>query len=159
MVYRDLLGTDDLRQFPLARRAFRVIGVRHYSDPIRLFAGCLRGLPGMPPKTVDQFWSNCPRLTHLDWTSTDPFGRMSPAIRTQCLLGGSVLANHKSAFKRIRNSERKRLRNRLIVSRSRTDLKTARVEIAVGDLEAARTATVEAIRTLDKAASKGIIHL
>ena len=69
------------------------------------------------------------------------------------------MANHKSAFKRIRNSERKRLRNRLIVSRSRTDLKTARVEIAGGDLEAARAATVEAIRTMDKAASKGIIHL
>ena len=69
------------------------------------------------------------------------------------------MANHKSALKRIRSSERKRIRNRFFVSRARTDIKAARTEIAGGDLEAARAATVEAIRTLDKAASKGILHL
>ncbi|SRR5258706_16456073 len=68
------------------------------------------------------------------------------------------LANHKSALKRIRSSERKRIRNRFFISRARTDIKTARTEIATGDVEAARQATVNAIRTLDKAASKGILH-
>ena len=68
------------------------------------------------------------------------------------------MANHKSALKRIRSSERKRVRNRFFVSRARTDIKTARTAITGGDLEEARKATVDAIRTLDKAASKGILH-
>ena len=68
------------------------------------------------------------------------------------------MANHKSALKRIRSSERKRVRNRFFVSRARTDIKSARIAITGGDLEEARTATVNAIRTLDKAASKGILH-
>ena len=68
------------------------------------------------------------------------------------------MANHKSALKRIRSSERKRIRNRFFISRARTDIKSARVEIEGGDVEEARKATVNAIRTLDKAASKGILH-
>jgi small subunit ribosomal protein S20 len=68
------------------------------------------------------------------------------------------LANHKSALKRIRSSERKRLRNRLVRSRARTDVKKAKTLIQQGNVEASREATLEAIRTLDKAASKGILH-
>lgn len=68
------------------------------------------------------------------------------------------MANHKSALKRIRSSERKRVRNRFFISGARTDIKTARTAINGGDLEEARKATVDAIRTLDKAASKGILH-
>ncbi len=68
------------------------------------------------------------------------------------------MANHKSALKRIRTSERKHARNRIFISRARTEIKTARIEIDGGDVEAARQATVAAIRTLDKAASKGILH-
>jgi small subunit ribosomal protein S20 len=68
------------------------------------------------------------------------------------------LANHKSALKRIRTSERKRQRNRVFISRARTEIKTALTEIGGGDVTAAREATVQAIRTLDRAASKGILH-
>ncbi len=68
------------------------------------------------------------------------------------------MANHKSAFKRIRSSERKRIRNRFFVGRARTDVKKARTEIAGKDVESARAATLQAIRTLDKAANKGILH-
>jgi small subunit ribosomal protein S20 len=68
------------------------------------------------------------------------------------------LANHKSALKRIRSSERKRVRNRVFISRARTEVKKARIEIGNGDVNAAREATIEAIRTLDKAANKGILH-
>ncbi|HVO42352.1 MAG TPA: 30S ribosomal protein S20 [Aggregatilineales bacterium] len=68
------------------------------------------------------------------------------------------MANHKSALKRIRTSERKHLRNRLVVSRARTEIKAARTEIKAGNLDEARQATVTAIRTLDKAVSKGILH-
>ncbi len=68
------------------------------------------------------------------------------------------MANHKSALKRIRSSERKRIRNRFFIGRARTDIKKARVQIAENNLEEARAATLQAIRTLDKAANKGILH-
>jgi small subunit ribosomal protein S20 len=68
------------------------------------------------------------------------------------------LANHKSAIKRIRTSERRRVRNRVFVSRARTEIKQARAEIASNDLPGAREAVLTAIRVLDKAANKGILH-
>ncbi len=68
------------------------------------------------------------------------------------------MANHKSAIKRIRVTERRRVRNRLVISRARTEIKSARADIGKGDLEAARQATQVAMRTLDKAVSKGILH-
>jgi small subunit ribosomal protein S20 len=72
--------------------------------------------------------------------------------------GDLLLANHKSALKRIRSSEKKRQRNRIFRSKARTEIKKARVTMEQGDLQAARAATLEAIRTLDKAAVKGILH-
>ena len=68
------------------------------------------------------------------------------------------MANHKSAIKRIRTSERRRVRNRVFISRARTEVKKARVEIENNDLPASREAVLTALRTLDKAATKGIIH-
>jgi len=68
------------------------------------------------------------------------------------------LANHKSAIKYNRVSERRRLRNRLVVTSTRTYIKTARTTIAKGVEDEARAAVVNAIRALDKAVSKGIIH-
>jgi small subunit ribosomal protein S20 len=72
--------------------------------------------------------------------------------------GDLLLANHKSALKRIRSSERKQQRNRIVRSKARTEIKKARVAMQTTDLETARQATLEAIRTLDVAASKGILH-
>ncbi len=68
------------------------------------------------------------------------------------------MANHKSALKRIRSSEKKRLRNRVVRSRTRTELKKARATIDGGDLNSAAQATREAIRQLDKAVTKGVLH-
>lgn len=68
------------------------------------------------------------------------------------------MANHKSAIKRIRINERRRVRNRIIVSNVRTELRSAREKLAGTEAEAARKATLSAIRTLDKAARKGIVH-
>lgn len=69
------------------------------------------------------------------------------------------MANHKSAIKRIRTSERRRIRNRLVVSSTRTAVKRARAATEVGsNSTAARETIVHAIRALDKAATKGIIH-
>lgn len=43
-------------------------------------------------------------------------------------------------------------------SRTRTEAKQAVAAIQAGDLEEARQATIEAIRVLDKAANKGVLH-
>lgn len=67
------------------------------------------------------------------------------------------MANTNSAIKRMRQSEGRRLRNRAIRSRVRTVLKAARA--AARDASAPAAAPVqEAIRLLDKAVSKGVIH-
>lgn len=77
----------------------------------------------------------------------------------ECVIPGDLLlANHKSAIKRIRSNERKRQNNRVWRSRTRTEIKKARKSMETGDVAEARTATLEAIRTLDKAANKGVLH-
>jgi small subunit ribosomal protein S20 len=68
------------------------------------------------------------------------------------------LANIKSAIKRNRQNEKRRLRNRVYVGRARTFVKKARAQIESGNLEEARKATITAISALDKAAEKGILH-
>lgn len=68
------------------------------------------------------------------------------------------MANHKSALKRIRQNEKRRLHNRTYRNRARTLVKKARAAIENGELDEAREATRIACRDLDMAASKGIIH-
>ncbi|WP_119072282.1 30S ribosomal protein S20 [Aggregatilinea lenta] len=68
------------------------------------------------------------------------------------------MANHKSALKRIRSNEKKRQRNRIFRSRTRTEMKKAHAAIAGGNVDQAREATLMAVRTLDKAAVKGVLH-
>jgi len=64
------------------------------------------------------------------------------------------VANTKSAIKRIRQNDRRRLRNRAVRSQLRTAVKVAR---ATEGAEL-RTTVEEAIRSLDKAVTKGVIH-
>lgn len=68
------------------------------------------------------------------------------------------MANKPSAIKRIRQNEKRRQHNRLFRGKARTEVKKARLAIESGSAEEARAATLEAIKALDKAASKGIIH-
>jgi small subunit ribosomal protein S20 len=68
------------------------------------------------------------------------------------------LANIKSAIKRNKQNEKRRLRNRIIRGRARTTLKKARTVLSGSDAEAARQASLEAISVLDKAAAKGVLH-
>jgi small subunit ribosomal protein S20 len=68
------------------------------------------------------------------------------------------LANTRSAIKRMRQNEKRRLRNRRFSSGARTYVRKARLAIDEGDAAAARQATLEAISALDKAAEKGILH-
>ncbi len=64
------------------------------------------------------------------------------------------MANTKSAVKRIRQNERRRVRNRAVRSQVRSALKEARA--AQGAEQ--RTSIADAIRALDKAVTKGVIH-
>ena len=69
------------------------------------------------------------------------------------------MANHKSALKRILQSEKRRIQNRSFRNRTRTLVKKARLLVTAGkDVSAAETATREALRDLDMLASKGTIH-
>ena len=68
------------------------------------------------------------------------------------------MANHKSAIKRIRQNQKRRLHNRTYRNRARTFIKKARETIQAGSVEEAVTATRAAIRDLDMAASRGVIH-
>ena len=68
------------------------------------------------------------------------------------------MANTRSAMKQIRNSARKRERNRVFRSRARTCINKTRRLIAEGKIEEAREEAQLAIVALDKAAEKGIIH-
>jgi small subunit ribosomal protein S20 len=68
------------------------------------------------------------------------------------------LANIKSAIKRNKQNEKRRIRNRIFRGRARTAIKKVRMEIADGDLESARQSAQLAISALDKAAEKGVLH-
>lgn len=68
------------------------------------------------------------------------------------------MPNTKSAMKAMRSSERKRLRNRVYRSHSRTYVKKARVLIEAGRLEEAQEAVRMAASALDRAVQKGVIH-
>jgi small subunit ribosomal protein S20 len=68
------------------------------------------------------------------------------------------LANIKSAIKRNKQNEKKRLRNRIYRGRARTYIQKARTQIDSGDPQAAKEVALLAISALDKAAQKGVIH-
>ena len=69
-----------------------------------------------------------------------------------------ILANIKSQIKRNKQNEKRRLRNRVYSGGARTYVKKARIAIGEGGAEEARTAVLQAVSALDKAAEKGIIH-
>jgi small subunit ribosomal protein S20 len=62
------------------------------------------------------------------------------------------------AEKATRRAEKRRQRNRAVKGATKTYLDRARQTIARGDLAAAETATLQAIRVLDRASQKGTVH-
>ena len=68
------------------------------------------------------------------------------------------MPNHKSAEKRVRQNAKRRLRNRHIVSTTRSYIKTLRNAIEKGDTEAAKTALPTAVNALNRAVTKGVMH-
>ena len=68
------------------------------------------------------------------------------------------MANSRSARKRIRSNERKRVRNRTVRSAVRTRITKARRALLGVEVETAPELVLAAVRELDRAAEKGILH-
>ncbi len=68
------------------------------------------------------------------------------------------MAHTKSALKRLRQNVKQRARNRYFKATARTELKKTNQLIEAGDIDAAREAIAQAVKALDKAAQKGVIH-
>jgi small subunit ribosomal protein S20 len=68
------------------------------------------------------------------------------------------MPNHKSAEKRIRQSEKRRINNRNSRGRLRTGIKKLRATLADGDGEQLQTLLPQTISLIDKAVQKGVLH-
>ena len=68
------------------------------------------------------------------------------------------MANIKSQIKRNKQNEKARQRNQAVKSRLKTAVRRFRELSEAGDKDAAVTASRDAMKALDKAASKGVIH-
>lgn len=68
------------------------------------------------------------------------------------------MANIESAKKRIRQTEKRTVRNRLYRASARTHIRQVRQHIEEGNLEEAEAAARRAYSKLDKAARKKIVH-
>ncbi|MCC9600861.1 30S ribosomal protein S20 [Stieleria sp. JC731] len=68
------------------------------------------------------------------------------------------MPNTASAKKRLRQNEKRRLHNRGLRSRMRTQLRKVREAVASGDSEKAQTEFRIAAKRLDQAAAKNLIH-
>jgi small subunit ribosomal protein S20 len=68
------------------------------------------------------------------------------------------MANHLSALKRARQTERRTTRNRANTSALRTQLRDLRETIAKGDKAAAEQMYRKTVSALDKAIQKGTLH-
>ncbi|MNM98103.1 30S ribosomal protein S20 [compost metagenome] len=68
------------------------------------------------------------------------------------------MPNIKSAIKRVKTNDKRRVLNASQKSALRTAVKTADTALANNEVEAAKAAFVAATKKLDKAVTKGLIH-
>ncbi len=68
------------------------------------------------------------------------------------------MANIKSQIKRNRQNEKRRLQNRVYRGSARKAIRNTLVAIESGEPEDARSKAMAAMKALDKAAAKGVIH-
>lgn len=68
------------------------------------------------------------------------------------------MANTRSAAKRARQAEKRRLRNKAIRTRVRTVTKRVLAAVQAGDTAAASAALVTAQSVIDRAAKRGVLH-
>lgn len=68
------------------------------------------------------------------------------------------MANIKSAAKRAKIAKVRTLRNKSILSSVKTAIKNFEAAVAAKDVEKAKSTLITAVSTIDKAASKGLLH-
>lgn len=68
------------------------------------------------------------------------------------------MPNIKSAIKRVKTNEKRRAQNASQKSALRTAIKNFEATLAANDIEGAKVAFTVAIKKIDKAATKGLIH-
>lgn len=68
------------------------------------------------------------------------------------------MANHASALKRHRQSEKRRQRNAAVKSSLRTAVKKVKETAAAGKADEAKASLQKAISELDRAVTKGVLH-
>jgi small subunit ribosomal protein S20 len=74
------------------------------------------------------------------------------------LNGGPLLANHKSALKRARQNEGRRIRNKSYKTRVKKVVKEVRTAVANNSADQAKERLATAVSIIQKTASKGVIH-
>jgi small subunit ribosomal protein S20 len=68
------------------------------------------------------------------------------------------VAHHQSAIKRLRQNERRRLRNSARKTRCKTGIKKVLAAVEQKDVAGAESALREAVKLLDRTSARGIIH-
>ena len=68
------------------------------------------------------------------------------------------MANHKSAIKRAKQSEQRRIRNRSRRTRMKHAIKSLEEALVSRNAEEAQSRLKEAISVIDRTASRGVIH-
>lgn len=68
------------------------------------------------------------------------------------------MANHKSAIKRHKQSEKRRLRNAAVKTAIKSQVKKVRSAVDSGDAGEADTQLKRAVTLLDRAVTKGVLH-
>ena len=68
------------------------------------------------------------------------------------------MANHKSALKRVRQSEKRRVRNKSALSQMRTAIKKFRALLGENKMEEAKAALPGLYSAIDRSEKKGVVH-
>lgn len=101
-----------------------------------------------------------PSRSCLDTPFTRPlfYWSFSEGILTTVPGEIEVMANHKSAEKRVRQTERRNEINSRNRSHLRTQIKKLRAVIEAGNQEDARVALAETVSVIDRSIQKGVLH-
>jgi small subunit ribosomal protein S20 len=68
------------------------------------------------------------------------------------------LANHKSAIKRSKQSDKRRMRNTTIKSEVKTGIKSVVAAVEAKDKDGSKAILTKAITDIQKASAKGVLH-
>lgn len=68
------------------------------------------------------------------------------------------MANLKSAIKRVRSTDARTAKNKMVKSELKTAIKKFKKAIEENSIEEAKTTLANAVKLVDKAVSKGLIH-